>query len=67
MVQEYVDKVSQYMPECVSDLGTACMLLNNLQALRSNVELLYRDMGGDTVGPWGRVSVSLKDASWFVA
>ncbi len=49
VVQEYVDKVSECMPEIVSDLETACMLLNNIQALRVNVEILYGEMGGDKV------------------
>jgi len=60
VVQHYVDLISMHIPECIEDLKKACMLLNNLQALRVNVQSLYEEIGGaEVAGP--RCSEVLSD------
>lgn len=49
VVQHYIVKVSQHIPEYEADLEKTCMLLNNLHALRINIQDLFNIMGGQEV------------------
>ena len=49
VVQHYIVKVSQHIPEYVNDLQKTCMLLNNLHALRVNIQEMFNVMGGQEV------------------
>ena len=49
VVQHYIVKISQHIPEYEADLGKMCMLLNNLHALRINIQDMFNVMGGEEV------------------
>ena len=55
VVQHYIVKISQHIPEYIHDLEKTCMLLNNLHALRVDIQEMFNVMGGQEV----RVSWSL--------
>ena len=49
VVGHYIEKVCQHIPAYDTDLGKMCMLLNNLHALRINIQDLFNVMGGEEV------------------
>ena len=49
VVGHYIEKVCQHIPAYETDLGKMCMLLNNLHALRINIQDLFNVMGGEEV------------------
>ena len=49
VVQHYLVKISQHIPEYVHNLEKTCMLLNNIHALRIDIQELFNVMGGQEV------------------
>ena len=49
VIRHYIVKVSQHIPEYETDLEKTCMLLNNLHALRVNIQDMFSMMGGEKV------------------
>ena len=49
VVGHYIEKVCQHIPTYDMDLGKMCMLLNNLHALRINIQEVFNVLGGEEV------------------
>ena len=49
IIRHYIVEVSRNIPEYEADLEKICMLLNNLHALRVNVQDIFTMMGGEKV------------------
>ena len=49
VVQYYIEKISQHLQLPNSDLEKMCLLLNNLHAMRINIQDVFIVMGGEEV------------------
>jgi hypothetical protein len=59
VVGHYIEKVCQHIPAYDTDLVKMCMLLNNLHALRINIQDMFNVMGGEEVKQLQRERESL--------